>query len=231
MTSIHSTALRLILILPILAAQHVAAADGTNSSNQTSVTKSSRSSISNMSSDTGTSAENYIARLFEQYTDARSAGMWQEADMLAKQIVEYSIESYGFYSKHTATALSSLATVQAANKENHAAIRNFAAAIDIIERLEDLLSVDLIDPLQAMGVAQFKVGDAHQAADVWNRAVHITHVNFGPHNFQQAETLQLIAYLYSVAGMTTETRKMQRRIDYLYVRDSGQGNKEILSAL
>ncbi len=108
---------------------------------------------------------------------------------------------------------------------------HFAAAIDIIEGLESRLSVDLIDPLQAMGVAQFKSGDAGRARDAWYRALHISHVNLGPHNVEQVEILQSIAYLYHGAGMTAEARKMRRRIADLFARDSNQGSKEIMSAL
>lgn len=231
MSNIRSSAIRLILVLPILVAPHIAAADDGISPDPTVVTNSSHLAISKITRDTGGLAENDIARLFEQFADAWSAGMWQEADMLAKKIVKASIESYGFYSKHNATALTNLATLQAANKEIGSAIQNFAAAIDIIERLESRLSADLIDPLRAMGVVQFKAGDADYANDAWHRALHISHVNFGPHNFEQVEALQLIAYLYAEAGMATEVRRMQRRIEYLYNRDADRGNKEILSAL
>ncbi len=231
MTNFRSSAIRLILVLPILVAPHIAAADDGISPDPTVVTNSSHLAISKITRDTGRLAENDIPRLFEQFADALSAGMWQESDMLAKKIVEASIELYGFYSKHNATALTNLATLQAANKENGSAIQNFAAAIDIIERLESRLSADLIDALRAMGVAQFKAGDADYARDAWYRALHIRHVNFGPHNFEQVEELQLIASLYAEAGMATEARRTQRRIEYLYNRDADRGDKEILSTL
>ena len=230
MARIGSTAIHLILIFSILAAQHVAATDDANSPDPTVVTKSSNFSISKTSSDTGTSAENDIRRLFDLYIDARSAGMREEADVLAKQIVELSIWSYGFYSKRTAKALTNLASLQAANEENSAAIQNFAAAIDIIERLENRLSMDLINPLTAMGAAQLQAGDADRARDVWYRAVHISHVNLGPHNYEQIETLVLIGRLDFGAGMTTETKKMRKRINYLQVHDGNQGSNDILPA-
>ena len=225
MTNIRAIAipLSLILVLPILLAPQLAAADDGVSPDPTALSKMTR--------DTDRSTDNYIARLFAQFADAQSTGMWEEAAVLAKQIVEYSIESHGFYSKHTARALTHLASSQAAHGEHSAAIQNFAAAIDIIERLESRLSVDLIDPLQAMGVVQFRSGDAARASDAWYRALHISHVNLGPHNVEQVEILQSIAYFYYGAGMTTEARKMRKRIAYLFARDSNQDSKEIMSAL
>ncbi len=225
MTNIRAIAipLSLIFVLPILLAPQLAAADDGVSPDPTALSKMTR--------DTDRSADIDIARLFAQFADAQSTGMWEEADVLAKKIVEYSIESHGFDSKHTSTALTHLANSQAAHGERSAAIQNFVAAIGIIERLESRLSVDLIDPLQAMGVAQFKLGDTGRASDAWYRALHISHVNLGPHNFEQVEILQSIAYLYYGAGMTAEARKMRRRIAYLFARDSNQDSKEIMSAL
>jgi tetratricopeptide (TPR) repeat protein len=223
MTNIRAIPIPLILLLPILLAPQLAAADDAISPDPTAISKMTR--------DTGRSADIDIARLFAQFADAQSTGMWEEADLLAKQIVEYSIESHGFYSKHTSTALTHLASSQAAHGERSAAIQNFVAAIGIIERLESRLSADLIDPLQAMGVAQFRLGDTDRASDAWYRALHISHVNLGPHNIEQVEILQSIAYLYYGAGMIAEARKMRRRIADLFARDSNQGSKEIMSAL
>ena len=227
MARIRSLAIHLILIFLILATQHVAAANDANSARPAMATESSYLSISNTTSGTGTSAGNELRRLFDLYKDARSAGILEEADVLAKQIVELSIQSFGFYSKNTAHALTNLGTLQTTNNENNAAIQNFAAAIEIIEQLEDRLSMDLINPLKAMGAAQLQAGYADRARIIWNRAVHISHVNLGPHNYEQIETLVSIARLSSGNEISREAKKLRKRIYYLQVRDANEGGKAI----
>jgi hypothetical protein len=163
--------------------------------------------------------------------DARTAGMMQEADVLAKQIVEKSIHSFGRNSKDTARALTSLATLQTSNHENIAAIQNFAAAINIIEHMDGRLGLDLVNPLKAMGAAQLQAGNGDHARDAWIRAVHISHVNLGPHNIEQIETLYAMATLYSRAEMTKEERIVRRQIKYLRYRYSTPERQEIVPAM
>jgi hypothetical protein len=174
------------------------------------------------------SADEDIQRLFSLYMDARSSGMMDEADILAKQIVERSILSFGRNSKDTARALTSLGTLQTSNQENIAAIQNFAAAIDIVEIMDGNLSIDLLSPLKAMGAAQLQAGNGDGARDAWIRAVHISHVNLGPHTLEQIETLQAMVALYSRAEMSKEERIVRRQIKYLQYRYSTIDQQEIV---
>ena len=157
--------------------------------------------------------------------------MMEEADILAKQIVERSILSFGRDSKDTARALTSLATLQTSNHENIAAIQNFAAAIDIVETMDGRLSMDLLGPLKAMGAAQLQAGNGDYARDAWIRAVHISHVNLGPHNLEQIETLHAIADLYFSAEKGKEGRNVLRQIKYLQYRYSVPERQEIVPAM
>lgn len=165
------------------------------------------------------SHEEEIRRLFDLYIDARVAGTAEEADVLAKQIVQVSILSYGRDSKDTAKALVNLASLQVTHEENTAAIQNLTAAIDIVERVENNLSLDLISPLNAMGAAQLQAGNDELAKEAWFRAVHISHVNLGPHNYQQIETLQAIGQVYIADGKNKKAKKIRRRIKYLQSRE------------
>ena len=159
-----------------------------------------------------------VRRLFQLYMEARVSNMNDEADALAKQIVEVSIRSYGRESTDTARALTNLATLQASNDDNASAIKNYATAIGIVERVDSNVSLELVQPLQAMGAAQLQLGNVDHARSAWMRAVHVSHVNLGPHNFQQLETLQAMARLYAEAGMSKEYKKTRKRISYLRAR-------------
>ena len=168
-----------------------------------------------------------IRRLFNLYIDARSFGNQDEADSLAKRIVATSINSFGRESRDTAMALTNLGDLQTANSDYELAIKNYAAAIEIVEGIENNLSMDLISPLRGLGSAQLMSGNTDYARTAWNRAVHISHVNLGPHNFRQVETLYSIAALYADAGKIKDARKVRRRIQYLHKRDADLSSGKI----
>ena len=131
------------------------------------------------------SAESYDAtlqRLFFAYKEAVYGSMFAEADTLAKQIVELSIRVNGLDSRKTATALTNLAVAQHGTQDFASAILNYSAAIGIIERIDDMLASGLINPLRGLGAAEFAQGNLGQAKVAFDRAVHISHVNDGPHN-------------------------------------------------
>ena len=124
MPSIRTASINFILWIPLLAVQHAAAQD--SSTNDLDIARTSAVSfVDTTNYELIESADEDIQQLFSLYMDARAAGMMQEADVLAKQIVERSIRSFGRNSKDTARALTSLATLQTSNHENIAAIQNF----------------------------------------------------------------------------------------------------------
>ena len=108
-------------------------------------------------------------------------------------------------------------------EENEAAIQNFSAAVEILERRDSRLSKDLISPLKAMGTAQLRAGRADHALSTWSRALHVSHVNYGPHDYGQVETLYDLARLYSRAGMHKEADRTWKRIYYLRERSLRSG--------
>jgi tetratricopeptide (TPR) repeat protein len=177
------------------------------------------------------SADQELRSLFTQYKDALSTEMWDEADTLAKTIVDVSIRTNGRDSKVTAVALTNLGTLQRANEDPVAAVQNLSAAIDIIERLDNRLSSDLILPLREMGRAELNAGFPDRASAAWSRAVHVSHVNFGPHNMEQVEPLAELARMYFNAGMSKEAIKVRRRIYYLQARDAEAWKKDRSPAL
>ena len=77
-----------------------------------------------------------------------------EAENLAKRMVELSIRISGPTSSDTAKALNNLAVVQHETGDSEAAQQNFNAAIEIIEDNEDQLSSRLINPLRGLGAGR-----------------------------------------------------------------------------
>lgn len=218
MACAQRVAISLFAFLPSLLLHNSAIADDTYALVSGTVADSSIISTNTAMSDSDNSSDEEIHRLIGLYRDARSARSLQESDALAKRIIDESIRSNGRSSKVTAEALTNLAILQTSNADNVSAVQNFSAAIDIVERLDSRLSSDLIIPLNGMGAAHLQAGHADRARDAWNRAVHISHVNFGPHNFEQIETLYSIGRMYRKSGMTKEVARVQKRIHYLQYR-------------
>jgi tetratricopeptide (TPR) repeat protein len=134
-----------------------------------------------------------LRRSFQSYKESLAAGSYDEADLLAKRMVELAIRLYGLDSNESAKALTNLGLVQQKNQEYDAAILNFTSAIDIIERIEDRLNSSLINPIRGLAAAQLGSGRPDLARASYDRAVHVSHVNEGPHNLMQIEILEELA--------------------------------------
>jgi len=221
---IQAVAAGLVLLMPILVVTYPVIADDARSLAPAATNSSNVISANPATSDADISSEEEIRRLFDLYRDARSAGMLEEADTLAKRIVDLSIRAYGIDNKVTALALTNLAALQSSNEDNVSAVQNFAQAIEIVERLDSRLSSDLISPLRGMGAAYLLAGNADHAQAAWNRALHISHVNFGPHNFEQIETLYSLGRSFMNAGMTKEAIRVRKRISFLRYRNANSGS-------
>jgi len=172
-----------------------------------------------------------LARLFRLYLDSIAERSFAEADALAKQIVELTIEAYGLDSDESAKALTNLAIAQHGIEDHESAILNYEAAVGIIERIDNMLSYDLINPLRGMGAAHLAAGRPDLARDAFDRAVHISHVNQGPHNLEQLETLEALAETYLSVGEMEEAVETQKRIYYLQARNVEEDSLKIIPAL
>lgn len=155
---------------------------------------------------------------FDNYKRLMSEGIYDEADTVAKRVVTLSIQLTGPRSSETAKALTNLGIVQHRNKQFDAAQQNFAAAIDIIEEIEDRLNGRLINPLKGLGAAQLEGGRPDLAKQTFSRAIHITHVNEGPHNMDQIEILESLAETNVRLGSIEEARAMHDKIYLLHRR-------------
>ena len=172
-----------------------------------------------------------INRLFALYKESLTSANYLEADTLAKQIIELSIKVYGIDSTESARALTNLAIAQHNNKEFEAAERNYLASIDIIERTSDRLNSALINPLKGLGATQLAIGRPDMAKATFDRAVHVSHVNDGPHNLDQIEMLESMAEIYLATGEHKEALHVQERMFSIEARNLEPTSLAVIPAL
>jgi tetratricopeptide (TPR) repeat protein len=177
------------------------------------------------------SPEARLQRYFMLYKEALDNKAYTEADTLAKQVVELSIEVFGIDSLDSARALTNLGIAQHQNEDYDSAILNYTAAIEIIERVEDRLNANLINPLKGLGAAHLASGQPDKAIGSFQRAVHVSHVNEGPHNLEQVDVLESLAETYLSVGEFDEVKDIQESIFSLQVRDVELNSLEALPAL
>jgi tetratricopeptide (TPR) repeat protein len=172
-----------------------------------------------------------IGRLFSLYKESVTSANFLEADTLAKRIVELSIKVFGINSAESAKALTNLAIAQHGNREYEAAERNFRAAIDIIESISDRLNSALINPLRGLGATQLAIGRPDMARATFKRAVHVSHVNDGPHNLDQLVVLESMAEIYLAVGDHQEALDIQERMYSIQARNLDPFSLDLLPAL
>jgi tetratricopeptide (TPR) repeat protein len=166
----------------------------------------------------GLSPKEELLLEFDNYKRLMRDGIYDEADTVAKRIVTLAIQVTGPQSSETAKALTNLGIVQHRNKQFDAAQQNFMSAIEIIEDVEDRLNGRLVNPLKGLGAAQLEGGRPDLAARTFNRAIHITHVNEGPHNVSQIEILESLAETNLRLGEVEDAREMHDKIYMLHRR-------------
>lgn len=159
-----------------------------------------------------------VLREFARFRELLSERNYDEADISAKRVVEMTIKTYGPQSHETAKALNNLAIVQHNNKQYAAAIQNFTSAVEILEIVRDRLNEELVNPLRGLGAAQLGNARPDLAANAFDRATHITHVNEGPHNIEQVEILESLAEARVRLGDLEGARDTLDRIHALNVR-------------
>ncbi len=134
-------------------------------------------------------ARQELSEAFLRFGELRSQGALDEAENVAKRVIELSIRLNGVNSIDTAKALNNLAVIQHQTGDFSAAALNFEQAIDIIRDVEDQLSSSLINPLKGLGAAQLASNRPDLAFGTYTHAMHVSHVNDGPHNLEQVDIL------------------------------------------
>lgn len=156
--------------------------------------------------------EQELVHQYERYLSLMQDGVLDEADSVAKRVVELALEVHGPKSPDFSKALTNLAIVQHRSGQFDAAQQNFESAIEIIEGYADRLNGDLINPLKGLGAAQLEIGRPDLASTTFSRAVHVSHVNEGPHNLEQIYILESLAETNLRLGSLEDARKNQDMI-------------------
>ena len=176
-------------------------------------------------------SEDTLVREFELFKQLMRDSVFDEADTVAKRVVELAISLKGPQSNEFAKALTNLGIVQFQTEQYNAAQQNFESAIEIIEDNEDRLNARLVNPLQGLGAAQLKGGRPDLATATFRRAVHVTHVNEGPHNLDQVELLESIAETYMQIGDIDAAKEAQDSIHALNIRKYNLNSVELIPSL
>ncbi len=175
--------------------------------------------------------EDELLAEFARFKELMDDKVYDEADTVAKRVVELAIATTGPQSNEFAKALTNLAIVQFHTGQYESAIQNFEAAIEVIEDNEDRLNAQLVNPLKGLGAAQLEAGRPDLASRTFGRAVHVTHVNEGPHNLDQIELLESIAESYVRIGDLEAAKEAQDTIYALNIREHRLDTPELVPAL
>jgi tetratricopeptide (TPR) repeat protein len=175
--------------------------------------------------------EDQLASEFALFKQLMNDNVYDEADTVAKRVVELAIRTNGPRSNEFAKALTNLAIVQFQTEQFTAAQQNFEAAIEIIEDNEDRLNAQLVNPLKGLGASQLESGRPDLATKTFRRAVHVTHVNEGPHNLDQVELLESIAETFVRMGDVDQAKDAQDTIFALNIHAYELDTPELVPSL
>jgi len=172
-----------------------------------------------------------VARLLSIFEESLAGNNLAEAEVLAKRIIELSISINGRESTASANALTLLAVVQHEQEQHLTAIQNFHAAISTLERVEGMLSPDLIRPLQGLGETELAIGEPGRARSTFLRAIHVSHVNDGPQNIHQVATLNSISEVDRRIGNYKGALETQKNVLAIHQRATRENPLELVPAL
>jgi tetratricopeptide (TPR) repeat protein len=172
-----------------------------------------------------------LRALVANYAESLESRQYREAETAAKQRIEYLLRAGDPPASLMAPALTDLAYAQRLSENFEAAIQNYSASISLLERSESMLSGRLIDPLRGLGDTYRESGQPHLALPVYERALHLNHVNEGPHNLHQLEILDTMMAAEEEAAHPDSALEIIDRMSALHARRFGTGSEEMLPVL
>ena len=167
---------------------------------------------------------------FAAFTEAMSNQSYSEAEILAKQMVETaSVERADGLQR--ARALQNLAVVQQVSGGYASARQNFNASILAVSGARDNLSPELVSPLRGLAATYVSTQQPEQAFAVFDRALHVSNVNSGPHSLEQLPILESKMQLLMDLDDPGAANDVLDRIHMLYTRKFERYSEEMLPAL
>jgi tetratricopeptide (TPR) repeat protein len=171
---------------------------------------------------------------FASFTEALANHSYSEAEVSAKRMVELvnSVDNDNTLDAAfaRARALQNLAVAQQYMGSHESARQNYEAVLDLIASKDDNLSPALILPLRGLAIAHMDTGQKHEADQVFDRAAHVSNVNFGPHSLQQLPILSTRMQIYIKDGDIESALDALDRITMLYTRKYPKYSEELLPA-
>ena len=168
---------------------------------------------------------------FASLRESLANGSLDEAEVTAKQMADSAAANATNDVVTRARTLHNLAVVQHLKADYGSAILNYQAAVDVIKTAQNMLSAELVAPLHGKGIAHTDNADPVGALDAFDAALHISHVNDGPHSLAQVPLLQSLELLHEGQGDADTASTTLDRIHQLYVRKYGPDAEELLPVL
>lgn len=168
---------------------------------------------------------------FPSFVDALANKSFTEAEVFAKQmVVQVDVDSIDA-AFSLALALHNLAIAQHFNGNYISATQNYSDALDIIAREDGNVSPWLILSLRGLAIANLDAGRPDEAILTFDRAQHVSDVNYGPQSLEQLPILnsKMLVYLnYDEPGAALEVLD---RIYMLHSRRFARDSEELLPTL
>jgi hypothetical protein len=165
------------------------------------------------------------------YDRALAEQQYLEAETAAKQMVDFMNDRGARDASAMADALSRLAVAQRFSEQYESALLNYEAAVHVLESSENRLSERLVQPLRGIGDTYMASGRPELALAAYQHAVHITHVNEGPHNLDQAEILDDMVDAEMQRGDAQAALDLTDHLYGLYARAFAPDSEEVLPVL
>ena len=133
-------------------------------------------------------------------------------------------------------AMAAEADAKPAEQKRGGIIRNDAVAayqdtVDVIETQSGAFDPQLREPLVGLGLAYMQDGDYEQATDAFQRALHVTRVNYGLNDLGQLPIVELLIQSHKGAGDWEAVDNSYRYILWLARRNYGADDPRMLPAL
>jgi len=154
----------------------------------------------------------------EQFEIALTQDQLQEGEAVAKSALEELLRDNSTTYQDRVLALRNLALVQKLMSEFASSALNYSAAITVVETNEDMLSEHLIEPLTGLAATHVASGDYGTALNTYDRALHISQVNDGPHTMGQVDILDSMINANILAGELATAFELLDRLYILYER-------------
>ena len=168
---------------------------------------------------------------FASFTESLSNESFEEAEGIAKQMVEQVDAGSDSAAMARARSLHNLAIAQQFQGHHDSAIQNYKAALHLIGSSDDMLSESLVLPLRGLALAYVDTDRTFEAFDTFDRALHVSNVNYGPHSLNQLPILSSKMQAYLDNNDVGTALEVLDRISILYSRKYSWNSQEMLPAV